>query len=153
MDHAGASVSETAKVLQLSKNAVYKYLAEPCPSLASERAENLRRMITHRALYDTAPFCVPDDSSSTDNEARLIALRTQIGEMLDQGMRKADIARVLNITPQLLQYHIKLINEPATADGYSAGCAALTAATLFVYASVAMRYSGLLPPKTTPWFV
>lgn len=146
-------MAETAKLLELSKNAIYKYLAEPCFTLSIERAEALHHMSTRRALHDATPFCVPEDSLGRDDEARVITLRTRIGEMLDLRMRKADIARALDITPQLLQYHIKLINEPATADGYSAGCAALTAAMLHVYASVAMHYPWLRLSQATPRLV
>ncbi|UED31739.1 hypothetical protein [Rhizobium ruizarguesonis] len=140
---AGESIAEIAKVLELSKNAVYKYLAEPCPALAVELAQAEQHMAERRALAVAMPFCLPDDSIGTDKEARVIAIRTEIGEMLDRKTRKADIARALGITPQMLEYHVKLINEPATADGYAAGCAAYTSALLYIYAGIAMHYPWL----------
>lgn len=140
---AGESIAEIAKVLELSKNAVYKYLAKPCPVVAVERAQAEQHKVERRALTVAVPFCIPDDSLSTDKEARVIAIRTKIGEMRDRKMRKADIARALGITSQLLQYHVKRINEPATADGYAAGCVAYTSALLCIYAGIAMHYPWL----------
>ncbi|MGO8094878.1 hypothetical protein [Rhizobium leguminosarum] len=140
---AGESIAEIAKVLELSKNAVYKYLAEPCPALAVELAQAEQHMAERRALSEGVPFCAPEDSISTEAEARVIAMRSKMGEMLDRKLPKADIARTLGITPQLLQYHVKLIDEPATADGYAAGCAAYTSALLCIYAGIAMHYPWL----------
>ncbi|MBX5209133.1 hypothetical protein [Rhizobium sp. NZLR11] len=140
---AGESVAEISKVLELSKNAVYKYLAEPCPALAVELAQAKQHVVEHRSQSIGMPFCLPEDSLCTDKEARVIAMRTEIGEMLGRRMRKADIARMLGITPQLLQYHVKRINEPATADGYAVGCAAYTSALLCIYADIAIHYPWL----------
>jgi DNA-binding CsgD family transcriptional regulator len=114
---AGESIAEIAKVLELSKNAVYKYLAEPCPALAVELAQAKQHVVEHRSQSLGMSFCLPEDSICTEKEARVTAMRTEINEMLGRKMRKAEIARTLGITPQLLQYHVKRINEPATADG------------------------------------
>jgi predicted transcriptional regulator len=137
MRDRGYQVVHIAKILGLSERSIYGYLESPCHELIAEQKANAERLQGIVARTLTAPnelFCQPDDFL-TDEEM----LRAEIGVRLARGMRKADVARQLGMSRQLLQHHAKFLSVPPASAAYARDCAAYTATLLMIIAYLAMR--------------
>jgi DNA-binding CsgD family transcriptional regulator len=111
----GYSREEIAAVMGLSIRSVRRSLSSPCRAYELERQE-----VEERRRYEewqrTARGHIRftrDDDFQTVTEARVLPLRRQIGNLLREGFRKADIARRLQVSKQVVQYHVRVMERAA----------------------------------------
>ena len=102
-DH-GASRQEIADVLAVAPRSVRRFLSTPCPEYEVEKAERSQRQAHEKAARNGTPF-VRDDDFVSDCAIKVRNVREQIRAMRPEGRPKAEIARNLGISRQLLRYH------------------------------------------------
>lgn len=112
----GHSRGEITAVMGLALRSIRRFLSSPCHALAVEKKEAEERR-EYEAWQRTARGrvrFVRDEDFMTKTEIRVRSLRRRIGDLVRQGVPRAEIARRLEVSKRTVQRHAVHLGCAAT---------------------------------------